>query len=209
MVLELRNRSFQYVLEASPTTPAPTDWDGRNVIAVPERQLRNLYTWLSQESPLAILHELREVEDTLGILLFTVLQDPGGYELCLVSLESFDMAIARRTNASSTFPTNSELLLQQQYRVNYAVDLPQRLKFDFILGKVCVNLVGDEKNSQALQELLCLNLQKATWLVDVHFITDHRSGRDAAEWRVEGELADMKVLRGGYVVDVKVLDSCD
>lgn len=109
MVLELRNRSFQYVLEASPTTPAPTDWDGRNVIAVPERQLRNIYTWLSQESPLAILHELREVEDTLGILLFTVLQDPGGYELCLVSLESFDMAIARRTSASSTFPTNSEL----------------------------------------------------------------------------------------------------
>ena len=26
-----------------------------------------------------------------------MLQDPGGYELCLVSLESFDMAIARRT----------------------------------------------------------------------------------------------------------------
>ena len=25
---------------------------------------------------------------------------------------------------------------------------------------------------------------------------------------VEGELADMKVLRGGYVVEVEVLDSC-
>lgn len=41
-----------------------------NLSFPPPNRLLGIHLRLSQESPLAILHELREVEDTLGILLY-------------------------------------------------------------------------------------------------------------------------------------------
>merc|ERR1712048_490704 len=45
------------------------------------------------ESPGYVLHELRELEETLGTLLIAIIRDPDGLELCLVSSEVFDPAV--------------------------------------------------------------------------------------------------------------------
>ena len=65
-----------------------------------------------------------------GGLRLTVLQDPGGYELCLVSLESFDMAIARRTGSKIW------LVVMLGVVVIYAILAVSLAEFEYF-GHVC------------------------------------------------------------------------
>eukprot|EP00435_Cladocopium_sp_Y103_P016031 s1100_g4.t1 len=76
--------------------------------------------------------------------------------------------------------------------LDVAVDLPQRLQFDLRLGQVSVNLVDDQRSDQVHELGIGWDLHEANCVVHIHLVTDHRLGRDAAEWRVEGKFADMQ-----------------
>ncbi|CAJ1351766.1 unnamed protein product [Effrenium voratum] len=93
LALRVRNQSFQYIFERADSPPRLTEWDGRNAVALPESHVRGVYEWLRQESPMSIVHDLRELPDKLGTLLIAIVKDPGGFELCLVSAETFDPSL--------------------------------------------------------------------------------------------------------------------
>jgi len=88
-----------------------TQWEGRNAIALPEAQVRALNKRILKESPQLILHEMRELEEKLGTLVILILRDPGGFELCVVSSETFDPSVAAATNYEGPDWTQREAFL--------------------------------------------------------------------------------------------------
>lgn len=73
-----------------------TQFDGRNALSLPSATVRAVYDRLAEEQPNRVTHELQEIneETGLGILLIAIVNDPNGLELCLVSSEAFEPAIA-------------------------------------------------------------------------------------------------------------------
>lgn len=70
--------------------------DGRNAFSLPSTQVRSIYEDLAKNSPDRIVHELQEIneENSLGVLLIAIITDINGLEICLVSSEAFEPAIA-------------------------------------------------------------------------------------------------------------------
>ncbi|CAK0799866.1 unnamed protein product, partial [Prorocentrum cordatum] len=64
------------------------------------------------------------------------------------------------------------------------IDLPQRFSFEFLLGRLDLDLVDDRRTSDVQRQLLQLALSEANLRIDVNMATDHR-GRDSAEWSTE------------------------
>jgi hypothetical protein len=77
-----------------------------------------------------------------------------------------------------------------------AVDLPSRFKFEFVLGKMALDLKDDRWPDEVDRQLLSLALQGVRWKFDLDLDTDHR-GRDLAEWRMECCLSTFRALHGG------------
>jgi len=68
-------------------------WEGRHAISVPEARLRAIYRGLQKRAPQLIVHEMQELQESLGLLVIAIIKDPDGYEICLVSSETFDKAV--------------------------------------------------------------------------------------------------------------------
>ena len=81
-------------------TPAPrlTQWEGRSALALPADRIRAIYAHVKEHSPQLIIHEMRELQEKLGTLFIVILRDPAGYEVCLVSIETFDPSVREATN---------------------------------------------------------------------------------------------------------------
>ena len=83
----------------SPSSPSlsllhPTDHDGRHAITLPAATVRSIYTRLRTTAPHRIVHDLVELDEALlGVLLIVIIRDLDGFELCLVSAETFDPAV--------------------------------------------------------------------------------------------------------------------
>eukprot|EP00927_Polykrikos_kofoidii_P006751 TRINITY_DN12733_c0_g1_i1.p1 TRINITY_DN12733_c0_g1~~TRINITY_DN12733_c0_g1_i1.p1 ORF type:complete len:320 (+),score=39.40 TRINITY_DN12733_c0_g1_i1:127-1086(+) len=89
--------SMRFIIEPA-SAPRITQWEGRNAVALPEATVRAVNARVSNESPHLILHELRELQEKLGTLLIVILRDPAGYELCLVSSETFHPSVREATD---------------------------------------------------------------------------------------------------------------
>ena len=97
-VVGFQEHSVRFAIAGLQKPPKITQWEGRNTISLPEKAVRELNRRLLEEAPELILHELREVEEKLGILLILTLRDPAGYEVCVVSSETFDDAVGYVTD---------------------------------------------------------------------------------------------------------------
>lgn len=76
-----------------------TQWDGRNAVAIPERQIRALNEKLAKTSEHLIVHSMREFHEKLGTLVILIVKDPiVGYEVCVVSSETFDPSVIAATD---------------------------------------------------------------------------------------------------------------
>jgi catechol 2,3-dioxygenase-like lactoylglutathione lyase family enzyme len=71
-----------------------TQWEGRHAIALPENTLRVVYARIEAGFPHLVVHPLREIREVLGVLLIAIVKDEDGYEICLVSSETFDKAVS-------------------------------------------------------------------------------------------------------------------
>jgi len=95
------------------------EWEGRNAIAVPGKVMRKMYKSVAEDGyGGSVLHEIREFneapalrklrglppmaceiveshDDDVGHLAVAVIEDPDGYEICLVSSECYNLAVAR------------------------------------------------------------------------------------------------------------------
>jgi len=91
----------KFFLAQDGVTPTIQQWEGRNAIALPEQQVRALNTRLVKESPELVVHELMELHEKLGILVIVIIKDPLGYELCIVSSETFDPSVKAATDYST------------------------------------------------------------------------------------------------------------
>jgi len=69
-------------------------WEGRSAIAIPESALRGVYRWLTQARPDSVVHSLQEFDERCGKLVIAIIRDEDGYEICMVSSETYDKAIA-------------------------------------------------------------------------------------------------------------------
>jgi catechol 2,3-dioxygenase-like lactoylglutathione lyase family enzyme len=89
-----------FVIEptADGAPPKIEQWEGRNAIALSETKLRAVNDRLVKESPDLIIHSMRELHEKLGTLFIVILRDPAGYEVCLVSIETFDPSVREATN---------------------------------------------------------------------------------------------------------------
>ncbi|CAK0910584.1 unnamed protein product [Prorocentrum cordatum] len=83
--------------------------------------------------------------------------------------------------------------LEEDASMVEAVDLPQRMKFEFILGKMAVELIDDRWPEEVRRQLLSLTLQEAHWNVDADVATDSL-GQDSVAWRVECCLSYFRAL---------------
>jgi len=79
------------------------------------------------------------------------------------------------------------------------VDLPQRMKFEFLLGNVSLECIEDRCVDEVSRQLLSMALQEANFGVDLDFATDHR-GRDSADWRVECCLSSFRARHAARTV---------
>jgi len=68
-------------------------YDGRHAIEMPEKKIRSIYAELEKSNPDLIVHELRELHEVLGTLVIAIIKDYDGYELCLVSSETFSTLV--------------------------------------------------------------------------------------------------------------------
>ena len=93
-----RPSAVRYVFEPSASRPRVTEWEGRNAIALPESTVRAINARLIEESPELIVHELRELHEALGLLVIVIIRDPEGYEICIVSSETFDPSVKAATD---------------------------------------------------------------------------------------------------------------
>lgn len=70
-----------------------------------------------------------------------------------------------------------------------SVDLPQRMKLEFVLGQMDWDLLDDRWSSDdAERQVMGLSLTNAHWTIDAGVATDHR-GQESAEWRMELSLS--------------------
>jgi hypothetical protein len=93
-------KPVRFVIEPSAGGAAPRieQWEGRNAIALPEDKLRAINEILVASAPELIIHSMRELHEKLGTLFIVILRDVGGYEVCLVSIETFDPSVREATN---------------------------------------------------------------------------------------------------------------
>ncbi|CAE8604468.1 unnamed protein product [Polarella glacialis] len=86
-----------FVIEPTADRRAPriTEWEGRNAMALPEAQIRAIS---AQIAPQLVIHELRELREKLGTLVILIIRDPAGFEICLVSSETFDPSVRQLTD---------------------------------------------------------------------------------------------------------------
>jgi len=67
--------------------------EGRHAISLPAATLQAVYKRIEAERPELIVHAIMELEETLGTLFIAIVKDPDGFEICLVSSETFDKAV--------------------------------------------------------------------------------------------------------------------
>jgi lactoylglutathione lyase len=90
--------AFTIVPTAGSAQPKIEQWEGRNAIALPEKDLRAINERLVKEAPELIIHSMRELHEKLGTLFILIVRDIGGFEVCLVSIETFDPSVREATN---------------------------------------------------------------------------------------------------------------
>eukprot|EP00928_Gymnodinium_smaydae_P033092 TRINITY_DN23802_c0_g1_i1.p1 TRINITY_DN23802_c0_g1~~TRINITY_DN23802_c0_g1_i1.p1 ORF type:complete len:2579 (+),score=671.41 TRINITY_DN23802_c0_g1_i1:541-7737(+) len=64
------------------------------------------------------------------------------------------------------------------------VDLPGKYQFEFVLGKLALDLIDDRWQDEVRRQLFSAAVKEAEFKVNVRMATDHR-GQDSAEWRLE------------------------
>jgi len=90
--------SFIFEPTSDGAAPAIEQWEGRNAIALPAESIRKVNARLLAESPELIIHQMRELHEKLGTLFILIVRDVAGYEVCLVSIETFDPSVREATN---------------------------------------------------------------------------------------------------------------
>eukprot|EP00929_Paragymnodinium_shiwhaense_P071376 TRINITY_DN36299_c0_g1_i1.p1 TRINITY_DN36299_c0_g1~~TRINITY_DN36299_c0_g1_i1.p1 ORF type:complete len:2567 (+),score=549.68 TRINITY_DN36299_c0_g1_i1:191-7891(+) len=84
-----------------------------------------------------------------------------------------------------TAEERDQLLEEAEENCKYEdVDLPQCYNFEFVLGKMALDLIDDQWSDEVQRQLMSLALKDAVWTVNVGMATDHR-GQDSAEWCME------------------------
>lgn len=74
------------------------EYDGRHAIEMPEEKIRSIYEQLEKNSPDLIVHKLRELHEVLATLVIAIIKDHDGYEICLVSSETFSILVKSGTD---------------------------------------------------------------------------------------------------------------
>lgn len=106
-----------FTIEAAKGGAAPqiTQWEGRNALSLPAATIQKVYKKIKSESPELIIHDMQELEEKLGTLFIVILRDPAGYEICLVSSETFDPSVRAATNyVGPDWALRKELLTKVQ-----------------------------------------------------------------------------------------------
>jgi len=65
------------------------EFDGRHAVEMPEKKIREVYAELEKNNKDLIVHEIRTLKDKLGDMAITIIKDLDGFEICLVSSETF------------------------------------------------------------------------------------------------------------------------
>ena len=73
--------------------PEISQWEGRNAFSMPAELVQSVYKLMEAEYPSQIIHEMQILDEKLGKLFIAIVRDVDGYELCLVSSETFDPAV--------------------------------------------------------------------------------------------------------------------
>lgn len=60
--------------------------------------MRSINARLLADSPELIVHPMQELHEQLGVLVILIIRDPAGYELCLVSSETFFPSVRAATD---------------------------------------------------------------------------------------------------------------
>ena len=94
-------RAVRFFIGADGLAPTIEQWEGRSAIALPETHVRAINKRVMTESPELVVHRMQELDEKLGVLVIVILKDPQGYELCLVSSETFDPSVAAAYDPSS------------------------------------------------------------------------------------------------------------
>mmetsp|Transcript_1249 Transcript_1249/g.2670 ORF Transcript_1249/g.2670 Transcript_1249/m.2670 type:complete len:439 (+) Transcript_1249:63-1379(+) len=75
------------------SAPKIEQYEGRHAFSMPAATLQAVYKQIEDESPELIVHAIMELEEALGTLFIAIVKDPDGFEICLVSSETFDKAV--------------------------------------------------------------------------------------------------------------------
>lgn len=80
-------------LHQSEVPPTIEQYEGRHAISIPAVKLQEAYSKIQANYPELIVHEIMELDEQLGILFIAIVKDFDGFEICLVSSETFDKAV--------------------------------------------------------------------------------------------------------------------
>jgi len=81
------------VLNQGAEAPVIEQFEGRHAISIPAKKLQEAYAVIQTNHPELIVHEIMELDEQLGILFIAIVKDFDGFEICLVSSETFDKAV--------------------------------------------------------------------------------------------------------------------
>lgn len=86
-------------------------FEGRHAIALPASDIQHVYGLIEKTNPDQIVHEIRHFDENLGRLFIAIVSDPDGYELCLVSEETFNkLAVAATDFVGPNWDTRREFI---------------------------------------------------------------------------------------------------
>merc|ERR550534_2703752 len=87
------------VLEEQTQTPIQMEqYEGRHAIGLADSEIKRIYNYVKTNHEELIVHDYQELPDKLGLLLIVIIKDFDGYEICLVSEQTFNKLAVKATD---------------------------------------------------------------------------------------------------------------
>jgi len=95
--------------------PEISQWEGRNAFSMPAELVQSVYKVIEADYSHQIIHEMQILDEKLGKLFIAIIRDVDGYEICLVSSETFDQAVLEAADFQEpNWPKRALLLKETQ-----------------------------------------------------------------------------------------------
>jgi catechol 2,3-dioxygenase-like lactoylglutathione lyase family enzyme len=123
------------VLRGTGTAPRVEQYEGRHAISLPAATLQAVYKRFEAEHPELVVHAIMELEETLGTLFIAIVKDLDGFEICLVSSETFDKAVAAAADfVGPDYPLRAKLVAERRLAAAAAKSRQESAKLVGVLG---------------------------------------------------------------------------